>query len=382
MAKKIEEKKPDTKAIIGEIVGEDDPGNTPDPAVVTDVAIVEKQLSLTGQIKLNSIQDVMLLADVFIKSGLFRDTTDTAQAVIKILAGQELGLPPVYSMMNFYILRGKIGTQASVIASLIKRSKQYDYRIKMWDTEKCSIDFFEYGKLVLTSTFTIEDAKRADLVKPDSGWVKYPRDLLFARALTQGGRKVAPELLMNLYTREELESIAAPDESPASKSPQNPSPPAESGTAVKATFRVPPAKTQPAEAPPPKEEVPDNTDKPGVSAHFEEEGEQTPHAPNHWEELMESCPLHGEPWKTNKWDKKYHFVDSANKKDDKFCNLSTFITQEKDKLMKAKGWKKDELDKIVNELYSGTWSKIKETEMIIVLAMIENGEYDKPKAKG
>jgi hypothetical protein len=44
------------------------------------------------------------------------------------------------------------------------------------------------------TTFTIEDAKRAELVKPDSGWVKYPQAMLFARAISTGCRTYTPDV--------------------------------------------------------------------------------------------------------------------------------------------------------------------------------------------
>ena len=37
------------------------------------------------------VADTMTLADTFVRSGFFADTKDAAQAVVKILAGRELG---------------------------------------------------------------------------------------------------------------------------------------------------------------------------------------------------------------------------------------------------------------------------------------------------
>jgi hypothetical protein len=76
------------------------------------------------------------------------------------------------------------------------------------------IDFFEMGEKLGTSRWTIEEAKRANLLKRDT-WKSYPADLLFARALTRGIRRYCPDLLMGAaYTPEELGGevveIAAP----------------------------------------------------------------------------------------------------------------------------------------------------------------------------
>ena len=47
------------------------------------------------------------MGNVFVKSGFFADTRDQAQAIVKILAGQELGISPIASMTGVYIVKGK-----------------------------------------------------------------------------------------------------------------------------------------------------------------------------------------------------------------------------------------------------------------------------------
>jgi hypothetical protein len=53
-------------------------------------------------------------------------------------------------------------------------------------------------------------AKQAGLVRPDSGWVKFKWDMLYARAVSHVCRKVAPGRLMGLYTVEELKDEDMP----------------------------------------------------------------------------------------------------------------------------------------------------------------------------
>lgn len=53
--------------------------------------------------------------------------------------------------------------------------------------------------------FTIEDAKRQGLVKPDSNWTKNPAAMLRARVSTAGIRAFAPEVLAGFYSDEELQ---------------------------------------------------------------------------------------------------------------------------------------------------------------------------------
>lgn len=188
----------------------------------------ETGLTIREQSMPATFQDVKSMAEVFAKSGMFQDAKELYSAIVKVQAGRELGLPPVYSMQNINMIQGKLGTSANTIALLIKTSGKYNYRITAHDEQKCSIAFYELeaGKMVEvgTSTFTMKDAERAQLVKPGSGWAKYPRAMLFSRAISQGGRLYCPDAIGGAYTSEELQAI--PDtEKPTTSHVANDTPP-------------------------------------------------------------------------------------------------------------------------------------------------------------
>ena len=92
---------------------------------------------------------------------------------------------------------------ANLIAAAIKRSGRYNYRVrKMTDTE-CTITFFENGEEIGVSTFTAADAKTAGL--NGDNWRKFPRNMLFARAISNGAKWYCPDLSGGpLYTPDEL----------------------------------------------------------------------------------------------------------------------------------------------------------------------------------
>ncbi len=155
------------------------------------------------------LAETMSLGDIFIKSGMFPDMKSQAQALVKILAGRELGLSPLESMTNIYIVNGKVALQAKVISALIKKSEKYNYHIDKLDNEECTITFFQRNgqiKEVGKSTFTIKDAAKAGIVNKDS-WKSYPKNMLFARALSNGARFYCPDVY-SAYTPEELEPVS------------------------------------------------------------------------------------------------------------------------------------------------------------------------------
>ena len=68
------------------------------------------------------------LSEIFAQSGYFSDARGAAQAAVKILAGRELGLPPIASMTGINIIKGKVSLSAVVMASVLKRTPGYDYK--------------------------------------------------------------------------------------------------------------------------------------------------------------------------------------------------------------------------------------------------------------
>lgn len=164
--------------------------------------VVARKPDRTPLIKRDPIQ----LAGKFFESGYFKDVESMAQTVVKIVAGEELGLGPMTSMQGVHIIEGKPSLSANLLGTLVKRTERYNFRAKEVNDQKAAIEFFENGESVGVSEFTIEQAKRAGLVRDKSGWVKYPEAMLFARALSQGVRWYCPDVTAGTpaYTPEEL----------------------------------------------------------------------------------------------------------------------------------------------------------------------------------
>src|SRR5690606_29512892 len=110
--------------------------------------------------KLNT-SDVMTMAKQFAESGMFTDAKQASQAFVKIMAGQEIGIPPFAAMSGVHIIQGKPTIGAGLIASTVKGSGKYDYKVVEQTDKVCSIDFYQGSEKIGNSTFTIEDAKKA-----------------------------------------------------------------------------------------------------------------------------------------------------------------------------------------------------------------------------
>jgi len=164
----------------------------------------------------------MELGQVLAKSGYFADARDAAQAVVKVLAGRELGMGPVASMTGIYIVKGRVTLSANVMAAQIKRSGRYNYRVIQLDDTLCEIAFFEGKDQVGVSSMTMAQAKEANLNKDwdkdskswkeKATWKNFPRNMLFARAMSNGAKWYCPDVFSGpVYTPDELEGGDEPE---------------------------------------------------------------------------------------------------------------------------------------------------------------------------
>jgi hypothetical protein len=138
-------------------------------------------------------------------SGYFKDVQSEAQAVVKVMAGSELGLPPFASMAGIHVIQGKPVLGANVIATLVKNDPRYNYHIKQADDKTCMLTWYEDGVEVGEAGFTIQEAQNAGLTGKDN-WKKYTSDMLFARAISRGARRFAPGIFGGspVYTPDEM----------------------------------------------------------------------------------------------------------------------------------------------------------------------------------
>lgn len=169
--------------------------------------------ALAEWVEPSSKLDLMTLTTVMIQSGFFPNVQTVAQGVVKILAGRELGFGPVASLRHVYVHGGHIGIMAQLVATKIRQSGTYDYRVLRCDDEACEIAIIRrtptgWEDLKPVISFTLEEAKRAKLVKQGGGWETFPSDMLFARAITRAQKRHCPDVFgQAVYDPSQLKEI-------------------------------------------------------------------------------------------------------------------------------------------------------------------------------
>jgi len=159
-------------------------------------------------IKINSIEELKNISAILAQSGYFGNNASMAQCFTRILAGRELGIPAFAAITGIHVINGKPTLSANLMATLIKASGKYRYKKISHTESECVLEFFEFfqgqWESLGTTSFTMVDAKRAGLTSMN--WQKFPKNMLFARAISNGFREFCPDLAMGapVYTPEEL----------------------------------------------------------------------------------------------------------------------------------------------------------------------------------
>jgi len=160
------------------------------------------------------VGELLTTADLFVQSGMFKDVQSVAAAFVKIQAGAEMGIQPFQAMGGIHIIQGKPVVSANMLATLLDQNPAYDYRVSWSEAEdECTVAISKNGTLRGSASFSIDDATRAGLVGKNPTWKTYPKNMLFARAISTAIRMYAPGVTSGtpVYTEGEIEEIEPVD---------------------------------------------------------------------------------------------------------------------------------------------------------------------------
>lgn len=170
-----------------------------------------------------TLEGLQRMAKMYAKSRLF-NTEEIAEICTVILYGEELGLNAIQALEGISLIaRGgakKLALSSQAIGTIIK-NKGYGYKALELSNERCVLSFFQKhernGEIEPLGefSFTLDDAKNAGIYR-DGPWRKHPKNMLFARALSNGARLLCAGALSGVpgYSEDEVEEILA-SKSPA-----------------------------------------------------------------------------------------------------------------------------------------------------------------------
>ncbi len=162
-----------------------------------------------------TLDEVGTLADVLAKSTLLPDALrgKSADIVVSILAGQELGLSPMAAIRGVFVVQGKPVLSADTMVGLILGSGLAEYFTCVEDTDaRVTYETKRKGSPhAQRVSWSTEDTKRAGLNTKDN-WRLFTRQMMKARAKAILARDAYPDVLAGCYDENE---IAVPVMAPA-----------------------------------------------------------------------------------------------------------------------------------------------------------------------
>lgn len=146
-------------------------------------------------------------------------------AVVAVfLAARELNIPPMQAINGgLWIVQGRVTLSAQMMGFMIRRAGHKLIK-KTGSKEMCHLhgerkDTGEVGEMI----FTIEEARKAGLVKPNGTWEKYPAVMLYNRCLSMLAKQLFQDTIGNSMVEGEIEPIDITPESSVNKAKEDPS---------------------------------------------------------------------------------------------------------------------------------------------------------------
>lgn len=127
-------------------------------------------------------QQIQAIAPVLYQSRLFR-ASSPEQAMAIMLKGYELGLPLTASFELIHVVQGRPSLSPRGALAIVMRSGELDGMRIEDQPDACTVWMRRKNGLEYQCTWTMEDAKRAGVVKPDGSWQTYPANMLRWRAI-------------------------------------------------------------------------------------------------------------------------------------------------------------------------------------------------------
>ena len=147
-------------------------------------------------------------AEVFSKSGIMPPhIKNHLQALVVIQMGAELGYGPMQAINSIDLINGRLTLKAQTMrAKIFEKKPNCLFHYKEASETICTIETArDKSEPAMTFSYSIDEARKAGLIKPGSAWAKSPTDMLIARCTSRVARAVFPDCLMGIpYTPEDV----------------------------------------------------------------------------------------------------------------------------------------------------------------------------------
>ena len=158
---------------------------------------------LTAYSKINDSEGLELIGNAICRSGMFGCESKEAGIVFALQCMVE-NKPPLEMAKNYHLVKGKLTKRADAMLADFRRAGGKVFWSDLKNAEIQSA-VFEFENQNTNASFSMEDARKAGLVRKGSAWDKTPAAMLRARCVSETLRAIAPEIVQGVYVPEEID---------------------------------------------------------------------------------------------------------------------------------------------------------------------------------
>ena len=179
----------------------------------------EKALALSEKretqvsVRLGSLDDVAELAQIIIDAGWVKPGTKQTDVMLRVLKGQEVGIPAIEASNTISVINGKPSIYGDGQLAVVRKSglledidEHFEKAEDGTTVAVCTVKR-RGQKTPHTTRFGYGDAKRAQLAGKAGPWTNNPGRMCQMRARAFNLRDMFPDVLCGLWSGEEAEDI-------------------------------------------------------------------------------------------------------------------------------------------------------------------------------
>lgn len=178
-------------------------------------ALVKKEkpiIAATARgVQFNDLDSMYRFCVAVVNSRQFKDLDSPESALIRLQAGLELGLSPIWSLVNIMVVNGRPSLWGDALHGLILRQPDCldvkEYSENSGDQLVAVCEVHRRNRVPVVRRYSVSDAKRARLWDKSGPWQTNPTRMLQMRARSFAERDSYSDILRGLGVIEEMRDI-------------------------------------------------------------------------------------------------------------------------------------------------------------------------------
>jgi hypothetical protein len=157
------------------------------------------------------MEQAIKVAEMLAKSSLVPKAYQgqPANVLVAMAYGESFGMQPLQAMQSVAVVNGMPGLYGDGLLAVCRSCSSWEWMQEAIDGETAICTAKRRNEPEVTATFSVQDAKRAQLWGKAGPWTQYPMRMLAMRARAFALRNLYADVLRGMGSAEELQDIPA-----------------------------------------------------------------------------------------------------------------------------------------------------------------------------